>query len=103
MAKTKQEKEDAKREREYEKKHKRKYRLTPGDIVFYIFNYLFFTLFTITCIFPFCALPWQMTSLIITAHRMLSHRMLPACTHTICSLRRSLSHRKNRNADPGPF
>ena len=51
MAKTKQEKEDAKREREYEKKHKRKYRLTPGDIVFYIFNYLFFTLFTITCIF----------------------------------------------------
>ena len=23
--------------------------------------------------------------------------------HTICSLRRSLSHRKNRNADPGPF
>ena len=41
MAKTKQEKEDAKREREYEKKHKRKYRLTPGDIVFY------------TCIFPF--------------------------------------------------
>lgn len=36
MAKTKQEKEDAKREREYEKKHKRKYRLTPGDIVFYI-------------------------------------------------------------------
>lgn len=49
------------------------------------------------------ALPWQMTSLIITAHRMLSHRMLPACTHTICSLRRSLSHRKNRNADPGPF
>ena len=32
MAKTKQEKEDAKREREYEKKHKRKYRLTPGDI-----------------------------------------------------------------------
>lgn len=40
------------------------------------------------------ALPWQMTSLIITAHRMLSHRMLPACTHTICSLRRSLSHRK---------
>ena len=45
----------------------------------------------------------RLTSLIITAHRMLSHRMLPACTHTICSLRRSLSHRKNRNADPGPF
>ena len=47
--------------------------------------------------------PLLVTSLIITAHRMLSHRMLPACTHTICSLRRSLSHRKNRNADPGPF
>lgn len=28
---------------------------------------------------------------------------IAACTHTICSLRRSLSHRKNRNADPGPF
>ena len=53
MAMTKQEKEDAKREKEYEKKHKRKYRLTPGDIVFNICNYLFFTLFTITCIFPF--------------------------------------------------
>jgi dephospho-CoA kinase len=40
---------------------------------------------------------------VIDNNRMLSHRMLPACTHTICSLRRSLSHRKNRNADPGPF
>lgn len=53
MAKTAQEKLDAKREREYEKKHKHKYKLKPGDIVFSILNYLFFTLFTLTCIFPF--------------------------------------------------
>jgi multiple sugar transport system permease protein/putative aldouronate transport system permease protein len=29
------------------------YKLTPGDIVFNVLNYLFFTLFTLTCIFPF--------------------------------------------------
>lgn len=53
MAKTAQEKLDAKREKEYNKKHKRKYKLRPGDIVFDILNYLFFGLFTLTCIFPF--------------------------------------------------
>lgn len=53
MAKTAQEKLDAKREKEYNKKHKRQYRLKPGDIVFNILNYLFFILFTLTCIFPF--------------------------------------------------
>lgn len=53
MAKTKQEKLDEKREREYAKKHKRKYRLTPGDILFNILNYGFFTVFTLSCIFPF--------------------------------------------------
>lgn len=53
MAKTAQEKLDAKREKEYEKKHKRQYKLKPSDIVFNILNYLFFTLFTLTCIFPF--------------------------------------------------
>lgn len=53
MAKTKQEKLDEKREREYTKKHKRKYRLTPGDILFNILNYGFFTIFTLSCIFPF--------------------------------------------------
>lgn len=53
MAKTAQEKLDAKREKEYNKKHKRQYKLKPGDIVFNILNYLFFTLFTLTCIFPF--------------------------------------------------
>jgi multiple sugar transport system permease protein/putative aldouronate transport system permease protein len=53
MAKTAQEKLDAKREKEYNKTHKRMYKLTPGDIVFNVLNYLFFTLFTLTCIFPF--------------------------------------------------
>ncbi len=51
MAKTKQEKLDAKAERKYESK--RKYRLTAGDISFNIVNYLFFTIFTLSCIFPF--------------------------------------------------
>lgn len=53
MAKTAQEKIDAKKEKEYYKKHKKMYRTTPGDVVFNIFNYLFFGLFTFTCIFPF--------------------------------------------------
>lgn len=53
MARTAQEKLDAKREKEYNKKHKHQYKLKPGDIVFNILNYLFFTLFTLTCIFPF--------------------------------------------------
>lgn len=53
MAKTAQEKIDAKAEKLYYKKHKRIYRYTPGDIVFYILNYTFFIVFTICCIFPF--------------------------------------------------
>lgn len=53
MAKTAQEKLDAKREKEYNKTHKEQFKLTPGDIVFNILNYLFFSLFTLTCIFPF--------------------------------------------------
>ncbi len=53
MAKTAQEKLDAKREKEYRKTHKRRYRVKPADIVFNILNYLFFTAFTLTCIFPF--------------------------------------------------
>lgn len=53
MAKTEQEKLDAKREKEYHKKHKKKYRTTPGDVVFNICNYFFFTVFTLSCIFPF--------------------------------------------------
>ncbi len=53
MAMTKQEKLDAKAEKAYEKKHKRKYKLTAGDIIFNILNYGFFGIFTISCIFPF--------------------------------------------------
>ncbi len=53
MAMTKQEKLDAKAEKAYEKKHKRKYKLTPGDIIFNILNYGFFGIFTLSCIFPF--------------------------------------------------
>ncbi len=44
---------DAKAEKAYEKTHKRKWRLTPGNITFNILNYLFFTVFTISCLFPF--------------------------------------------------
>lgn len=53
MAKTAQEKLDEKREKEYKKKHKKIYKTKPGDVVFNVLNYLFFTLFTIICIFPF--------------------------------------------------
>ena len=53
MAKTEQEKLDAKREKAYYKKHKKMYRTKPSDVVFAIFNYAFFTAFTFTCIFPF--------------------------------------------------
>lgn len=53
MAKTAQEKLDAKREKQYYKTHKRSYSLTPGDVTFNIINYTFFIVFTICCIFPF--------------------------------------------------
>ena len=53
MAKTAQEKADAKAEKLYKKTHKRKYQLSPGDILFTVLNYLIFTLFTLACIFPF--------------------------------------------------
>lgn len=53
MAKTAQEKLDAKREKAYYKKHKKMYRTKPGDVIFNIFNYIFFSAFTFTCIFPF--------------------------------------------------
>lgn len=51
--KTKQEKLDLKAERKYEAKHKRIYKLKPGDIVFEILNHAFFIIFTLACIFPF--------------------------------------------------
>ena len=53
MAKTAQEKADAKAEKLYKKTHKRKYAMSPGDILFEVLNYLVFTFFTIACIFPF--------------------------------------------------
>lgn len=53
MAKTEKEKLELKLEKEYEKKHKRMYRITFGDVIFNILNYTFFIVFTISCIFPF--------------------------------------------------
>lgn len=53
MAKTAQEKLDAKREKQYYKTHKKSYKLTPGDVTFNVINYTFFIVFTICCIFPF--------------------------------------------------
>lgn len=53
MAMTKQEKLDLKAEKAYYKNHKKKMHYTAGDIIFYILNYAFFTVFTLSCIFPF--------------------------------------------------
>lgn len=53
MAKTAQEKLDLKAEKAYYKKHKKSFKLTPGNIVFNILNYTFFIVFTISCLFPF--------------------------------------------------
>lgn len=44
---------EKKAEKEYFKKHRHKEKLTAGDIIFNILNYTFFTVFTISCIFPF--------------------------------------------------
>ncbi len=46
-------KEERVMRREEKKEHKSHVKLTLGDIIFNIFNYTFFTLFTISCIFPF--------------------------------------------------
>ena len=40
-------------EKKYFKEHRQKIKLTPADVVFNIFNYLFFAIFTLSCIFPF--------------------------------------------------
>lgn len=53
MAKTKQEKLDLKAEKKYYKTHKKKQKLTVGDVIFNILNYAFFGIFTISCLFPF--------------------------------------------------
>lgn len=53
MAKSAQEKQQLKVEKRYRKTHKVKIHQKPGDVVFNIINYTFFTLFTIACAFPF--------------------------------------------------
>ena len=53
MAKTKQEKLEAKAEREYYRKHKSQIKKTPGDRVCDVINYTIFAIFTLICIFPF--------------------------------------------------
>lgn len=54
MAKlTEQQKIEKRNEKQYKKKHKGFYRITPGSVIFNIINYLFFGLFTLLCIFPF--------------------------------------------------
>ena len=52
MAKTKQEKLEAKAEREYYRKHKSQIKKTPGDRIFDVINYTIFALFTLICISP---------------------------------------------------
>ncbi len=53
MAKTAQEKADLKAEKLYAKTHKKKFKSTPGDIIFNVLNYTIFALFTLACVFPF--------------------------------------------------
>lgn len=53
MAKTALEKQNEKLEKEYYKTHKRMYKLTGKDITFNVINYLFFGIFTFSCVFPF--------------------------------------------------
>lgn len=53
MAKTAQEKLDAKAEKQYHKTHKSRFKLTTGDKVFNVINYAFFFIFTFSCVFPF--------------------------------------------------
>lgn len=35
------------------RKTKRGFKLSPGDVIFNIFNYMFYAIFTFTCVFPF--------------------------------------------------
>lgn len=53
MATTQQRKIELKAEKQYEKKYKKRYKKTLGDVFFNIFNYSFFGIFTISCLFPF--------------------------------------------------
>ena len=53
MARTKQEKLDAKAEKAYYRTHKSHIKQTWKDVLFYIIDYLVFGVFTILCFFPF--------------------------------------------------
>lgn len=53
MAKTRQERLEAKIEKQYHKKHKQHIKYTKKDIIFLTIDYLVFGLFTILCFFPF--------------------------------------------------
>ena len=46
-------KAELKAEKAYKKTHKRMYKLTTGDVVFTVINYVVFALFTLACFFPF--------------------------------------------------
>lgn len=50
---TEQEIMDARAEKLYKKTHKKQYRTKPADVVFNVFNYTFYAIFTLSCIFPF--------------------------------------------------
>ena len=53
MAKTAQERSDAKAEKQYYKTHRSQIKAKPSDHVFNVINYTFFAVFTFICIFPF--------------------------------------------------
>lgn len=53
MDRTKQGKLELKTEKAYYKKHRPRMKLTKGNVIFNIINYSVFTIFTLTCIFPF--------------------------------------------------
>jgi putative aldouronate transport system permease protein len=53
MAMTRQEKIDARAEREYYRHHKSRFRTKPQDTIFAVINYIVFAVFAFLCIFPF--------------------------------------------------
>ncbi len=53
MAMTKQERLNARLEKEYYRRHKSHIKQTGGDVAFYIVDYLVFGLFALICFFPF--------------------------------------------------
>ncbi|MGN0675758.1 MAG: ABC transporter permease subunit [Oscillospiraceae bacterium] len=53
MSEIKLTRKEKREEKKYFKEHKSHVKPTAGDIVFNIINYAFFTIFTLSCIFPF--------------------------------------------------